>query len=102
MWYNEKEVSVEDLVIDIFDAGSDDDDSEEEHDSDPSNNDDDEYDIALTVAERVAIANETNDDEAGPMETEVVDAEVVNAEVVSAEVVDVQVINLGSSSDVES
>ena len=107
LWFSEEEISVKGLVIDIFDAGdSDDDNSVEEHDSDPSNSDDDEYDRALTVIERVAIANGTNDDEAGSMETvvdaEVVDAEVVDAEVVSAEVVDVEVIDLRSSSDDES
>ena len=73
LWFSYEEVSVKGLKIDILDAG-DHDDSEDEHDSDSPNSDDDDYDRALTVAERVAIANETNDDEAGPMETEVVDA----------------------------
>ena len=92
MWFSYKAVSIKGLKIDIMDVG-DHDNGEEDHDSDPPNSNDDEYDRALTVAERVAISDETNDDEAGPMET-VVDAEVVDAYMVDAEVVVAAVSNV--------
>ena len=92
LYFSKTAVSIEGLTIDIIDAG-DYDDNEEEHDSDPADSDEDEYDRAVIVAERVAIANDTNDDEAGPMETAVV------AEVVDAYVVDAELINLCSDDE---